>query len=355
MSDAHDDQDERDDDADEIEAESPVNVTPIRPEVRPRAQRSTETTPVPLRSYGAVPLEAQYWACHKVGLGGLWGSLSWGGPGETVELREWPRDSLTEEVIRDRWGAGEYKIQWLKATPQGGRKSISYGRPFTLRAPEASAVVPAPAAPSSPMGEGFDLAMRIMTMIDAGAEKKLDGMATMMQMMGGQSRGLGAAELQLILQSQAQATAAAITSAVSAAVEPLKKQIADLSEEEDDEDDDDAIVNAVAGAAVPKLFTGKAWWQQLAAAAFQNPDVVKAVAPMVLNTVQNVVGVVASAVTTPPPRPRAVVVQQPAQQQPAPPPPPAAVAPTLVEPSPIAPSVDAVPDASPVAQASVAE
>jgi hypothetical protein len=344
MSDAHDDQDERDDDADEIEAESPVNVTPIRPEVRPRAQRSTEATPVPLRSYGAVPLEAQYWACHKVGLGGLWGSLSWGGPGETVELREWPRDSLTEEVIRDRWGAGEYKIQWLKATPQGGRKSISYGRPFTLRAPEASAVVPAPAAPSSPMGEGFDLAMRIMTMIDAGAEKKLDGMATMMQMMGNsQARGLGAAELQLILQSQAQATAAAITSAVSAAVEPLKKQIADLSEEDDD--DDDAIVNAVAGAAVPKLFTGKAWWQQLAAAAFQNPDVVKAVAPMVLNTVQNVAGIVAGAVTTPPPRPRAqsVVVQQ---QQQAPAPSPPVVAPTLESPPPLA-AVEATEVAAP--------
>ncbi len=302
-------------DLDETAPEGAQNVVSIGKKHRPRAVREVETAPVAINIYGAVPATATAWACHKQGLHGAFEVLSWGEPGETAELREWPLSQLSEDEIRRRWGAGTFQCQWLKATETGGRRNLQRGRIFTLRAPEAVAPPPAAVA-SSPLGESFDLTMRVMAMIEKQSDQKVNNVMQMARELGGGGRGgLGGAELQLILQNQSAATEKQIQTAVAAAVAPLQAQL----EREDEEGG--STVGAVAAAAAP-LIRGKGAWATVANLAMANPDLVKVALPLVADTAMKVLALftpkaspvaapapVVAPAPSPAPRPRAVAEQ----------------------------------------------
>lgn len=309
----HDSEDLELDEENETDEETSQNVVSIGAKSRPRAQREEEPVTVPLSPFGAVPADATYWAAHKAGLGGTWDTLSWGAPGDTVELREWPLADLSEETVRERWGAGIYKIQWLKATPRGGRKSITYGRPVTLRPvdPVAPPAVRAAAVAASPMGDAFALATQIMGMIEQNAEAKVQGYATMAQLIAGQNRGggLGAAELQLILQNQATAT----KDLVMAAIAPLQQELRDLRSARD-EDEPSGLPVAEAAAAAAPLIKGKGGWAAAINFAAANPKIVEVGLPVVAEMFGKLAGIFtpapvpapAPAPPAPAPRPRAM-------------------------------------------------
>ncbi|MDB4884459.1 MAG: hypothetical protein JWL95_3225 [Gemmatimonadetes bacterium] len=319
-------------DTTETEVEDGGNVTPIRPKRRPRAVEESDPVPVPVSIFGGAPPSATHWACHRIEQSGAPVALSWGDEGESVELREWPMVELTEKTIRERWGAGSYKIQWLRSE-NGSRKSISYGRVFKLRE-----VAPPPAPPpvvvgSNPMLDAFTLAMQITGMLEKQSDQKVSSVVQMAQMFAGRSNGLGAAELQLILQNQAQQSEKQIAAAVAAAVAPLNERLAAF-DDDDDDDDEPSAVGAAARAVAP-LIKGKGFIPQALNFASANPDLVKAVAPMAIGFAQGVLSLLqkqreaAQQQPAPPqpPRPRAVVEHE----QPPQPPPAAASSPPTVD------------------------
>jgi hypothetical protein len=275
-------------DTGETVSETPENVVSIAPKGRPRAVPEPDAPAVPVSIFGAVPGAASYWAIRRQGLGGTLETLSYGAPGASAEVREWPIPELSEETIQKRWGAGTYQIEWLGVSATGGRKTVTRGRFFTLRPIEAPA--PPPAAPASSLGEAFTLATQIMGMIEHNADRKVEGYATMAKLLGaGQSNGLGAAELTLILQKQAESTRDMVTSIVA----PLQRDLAELRATKD-EPSGGGVVAAAAG-----LVKGSGMGAQILNYAAANPEIVKTVLPVVSDMVGKL-----AAIFTPPAPPK---------------------------------------------------
>ncbi len=305
--------------SDEAPAKDPRLVSlprASRPVALPRAARPPQVSAVqagvPITIFGAVPREVTHWLAKKQTATGQWEPCGWAPPGAIAELTEFPLAELTEETFRDRWGAGLYEFQWVRHAANGGRNVLRATRSIRILPPPAAAAPPpAPPAPAaSPLGDSFTLAMQIMQMIDRQSDAKLTGMAQLATLMSGQqSRGLGAAELELILSRQAESTRAQ----VAAAVEPLQARLAAFEGGDDDEDEGPDVVEHAARAAGPAFFRGGKWWQQAGAYASQNPEMVKAVAPVALGAVQSVIDAIKAVLTAPPPpRPRAVPAAPPA-------------------------------------------
>lgn len=279
------------------------NVRPIRPKPRARAEKQaadeSEVMPVPISCFGSVPESAEYWGIQRTGMGGAWEVLAYGTPGSGVELREWPLAELSEAEVRRRWGAGLYRVQWLKGNGRGGRAAIGYGRTFKLTAPESASAPLAPApSPLSSLNEGLSLATQIMGMVEAKADSKVDHVMQMAKFYadigGGRNNGLGAAELTLILQKQGESTRELITAAVA----PLQRELGELRAARD-------AAPGLAGAAASAaggLIKGSGGLATALNFAQGNPDLVKAALPLVADMFGKLAGIF-----TAPPAPRPIV------------------------------------------------
>jgi hypothetical protein len=333
-------QDDAGDDEREQDSEAAETAPPEKPR-RARARKATEDDVPPagdISPFGHVPLSCTHWGIRRAGISGQWETPSWGEPGSTVEAREWPIADLSVDNVLARWGEGVYQVQFLTVQGRGGRKHISYGRIVKLKKQAPAATAPAATAPAMPTGlEGLTLAMQLTKLIGSEADAKVNGFAQMAQLMGQKSSGLGAAELELILQRQAAAHREDLKTAVAAAVAPLQAKLDAL--EGDDDDDEENPVMAAARAAAPMVFKGKGVWSQIANFAMANPKIAEQALPLVTGTINGLFSIIKNA-------------QPPAQQTPTPPaqmvassaPPPArarASAPAAASPAPNGMRVDA--------------
>lgn len=270
-------------------------VAALDPPPRPRARRADpdDRAPSPL---GLIPAGVGWWGISKRNDLGVWESQGWAAPGAGVESREWPLAELTEATIRARWGAGHFEPHWIRVTPNGGRRVLRGAREIRiLPLPvEASPAPPPPVAAGSPLGEAFALARELRAMVKDESDTTLNGLATMAQMFAGrQQQGLGAAELELILQRVIAASSAATSAAIAAAVAPLQKQIAELTE-------DDATPIADAARAAAPLLRGRGPVTSALNFLAANPDLAKSgveLAQSALSTVEKAIARV------PPPSP----------------------------------------------------
>jgi hypothetical protein len=321
--------DERDEDDDDGETAAVDVPKPRRPRARPV---SAEAAGLPVSPYGAVPEGVTHWGARRRTLSG-WEQCGYAPPGATLEQRDWLLGELSETTLQARWGPGTYEIQWIMPLAGGGRRVLRGGREVKVLAP-AAAPVAAPAIAGSPMSSLHE-ALSVMSVIDGRAKEQIAGMAELARIIAGgnNSHGVSGEDLRAILRDEREAQARATADAIKAAVEPLQKQLAELVEEDDDEDDEDdepgAHVASAARAAGGRLFAGRKWWQQVGAYATENPEMVKAVVPVIVGAVTNVANAVTTAMATPPPRPRAVQAPPP----PTPPPPPLPQAPPTPPPA----------------------
>lgn len=83
--------------------------------------------------FGAIPVDATHWSCRRRS-GGVWSWLRHTA-GDGVAIREWPIDELSVDALRSRWGAGEFKVQWL-GLRDGQRVPLGHSRIVQLT-PEA--------------------------------------------------------------------------------------------------------------------------------------------------------------------------------------------------------------------------
>lgn len=105
-----------------------------------------------------------------------------------THLNEWPMSDCQLEIIRERWGTGEFRVHWLindeeAADPADRRRSAGNGNIFKLDAApepeEAVVVLPPPAAfqqAADPMRSAFDFAKDLMGLADGRTRTMLDSM-----------------------------------------------------------------------------------------------------------------------------------------------------------------------------------
>lgn len=321
MNDNHDD---RDEELDEDEAGEEADTSPDTSEAAPgdadespvmplpRAKPRAAVAAGPISPFGAVPRAATAWGIRKKpDVGGAWGrELEWAGPGDTLAVREWPLEELSEAEIRRRWGPGIYQVHWFKTTDTGGRGHLSYGREVTV----LPAIAPSSPAPASPPAGVSALAeaLQMMQILDqqsadrraaitAEANQQIAGMAqlaTIMQRNAGGGGGIDAATLQTILRENREATVAAVREVVGA--------------DDGDEDEGAAGVAGAAAAAAAPFVKGKGTLAQLLNFATANPAAAAKIAETALPIAASALGKLAEvfapkAPSSPPPPPPAAV------------------------------------------------
>lgn len=271
----------------------------------PRARRAAPRVPsgVPVSVFGAVPIRASAWGIKRRNSVGHWDVLSHGE--SNVRRQEWPISELSEETVRARWGAGHYRVQWFEVTANGGRRFMCLGREVEFE--DAHTPAPAPAfvpssggaAVSDPLGPLTD-AMRVIDLIEARADGKIEGMARLAQIIGGGNRGISGEDLVRVLREERQSYAESTRAAIAAAVEPLQRQLAEFGGEDDD-DDSPGIADA-ARAAAP-LIKGKGTLASVLNFASANPKIVEGALPIIAGAFSALAAVVQKASTPPAPAP----------------------------------------------------
>lgn len=294
------------------------------PRTRPRAvplPRAADPN-VPLSIFGGVPEGVTHWRMRRRMLGGGWEPLVWSEPGAIAAGQVWPLSELKEEIVRARWGAGRYQPQWCKPTGGGGMHVLRGGREVDIL-PEAPAAPAAPAAlaPSTSFGPEVDRTLQMMRMITTEADAKMSSVLQFAAALAGRNNnGFGAAELELIMRNNREATAAAVTAAVA----PLQAELATMRAELDQEDEDEpGIVGAAAAAAASTgLLKGKGAWVQAANFAAGNPELVKAALPIVAETFAKIASIFSPKQERPRAQPIAPMPIAPMYEAPRVPPPP---------------------------------
>lgn len=126
-----------------------------------------------------------------------------------TRLKHWPLSTCSVDVIRERWGSGEFRVVWLvldpdHPQPEQRQRSGGNGRQFVLDSMPAPVHVAAPAV-ATRAPSGFEEAAAIMRFADDRTASQLAMVATLAQTFAGANAGrggLGAAELELILTRQ---------------------------------------------------------------------------------------------------------------------------------------------------------
>lgn len=181
------------------------------------------------------------------------------GDGNGGRVRTWPLAELSAEVIRERWGAGEYRVCWFE-----GQSTKGCGLEFGIEEEEAPPPPRAAAAPPMPAersGKGLASfgqlgeALELVSILDARANDSLVRTLQVAAAIGQRPSGLDAETLKAIfdrqdkLIEQLQANHAEQMRALTA------KRAADEDEDEEEEDEGDESdgpkVGSVAAAAVP--------------------------------------------------------------------------------------------------------
>lgn len=276
----------------------------------PRRARIVEPDGSPVSPFGGAPAGVSRWGARRKLPSGSWEPMSYGKPGATTADRDWPIADLSDAEIQRRWGAGTYEIQWVKPAANGGRYVMRGGRQVEILPPP-----PAPNAPpvaAAPVRSSVDEHLEFMGIVEERSSKNLRDVLQLAQFFGRQQQtaappAITIDGLRLLMREERDAAAAATTAAIAASEARMAAMFEELTE-----DDDDAA-GALASEVAPKLFKGgNKWWQQIGALLADNPELVKAVAPVFLTAVENVTGAVKAAVAVPKPAPlRPRILEQP--------------------------------------------
>lgn len=130
---------------------------------------------------------------------GRWIRMIWDG-GNGIGEKEWPLADLSPDLVRTRWGEGEYRCTWFTHDPEhrdpaARWTSEGHGKPFVIRPLPAAAPPPPPPAPppADPYSAlpGFGQAMAFMNLIDQRTTSQMAGMAQFAQIMMGAARPAG--------------------------------------------------------------------------------------------------------------------------------------------------------------------
>jgi hypothetical protein len=276
----------------------------------PRARARRPAAPVAVSPFGGVPAGAQLWGLQRATLAGAWEACNHP-DGEGVRRHEWPIGDLSIEALRDRWGAGTYRVQWFRVADNGGRKFICCSSAITVDPPAVAEAQPVASAQSS--GSSMREFVSFMDLVDSKTEAKIAGMANLARLIGGQQpAGLSGSDLMAALREERAAAAKATADAIAAAVAPLHAKLEALGGQGGQ---GGGIVDAAAKAAAP-LF-GEGTMGSLMAFASSNPEVAQTLiekgAPIVQGALSGLLAIFASSKPAAPPapaqRPRAQLVQ----------------------------------------------
>lgn len=91
--------------------------------------------------YGSIPARALWFHVRRLDpskVGKQTGEpLSWAPDGESVQAMSWPIEELTPTMLLDRWGPGRYRLQWVGAGANGGRRAMGQSQIVDVRPSEA--------------------------------------------------------------------------------------------------------------------------------------------------------------------------------------------------------------------------
>jgi hypothetical protein len=200
----------------------------------------------------------------KKGAGG-WERLTTGDE-EGVHRREWSLSDLTPETVRERWGAGEYRVYWFihdPANEEPGQRYRAAGTgPSVLfdEQPATRIAAPAAPAPAAPVS-AFHEAMQFMALADERAGRQLNSILSAAGAIAGrQSGGMDPQVLTLLLDNQRQSTQLLLQQMAErheASMTALRAELATLRGELEEDDDEPAPVAAAVRAAAPLFKKGE--------------------------------------------------------------------------------------------------
>jgi len=306
-----------DDLQDEGAGEAEMDSGPAERAPRARARRSG--APAVVSPFGGVPAGATLWGLQRAALSGAWEACNHP-DGDGVRRHEWPIVELSIDSLRERWGAGTYRVQWFRVADNGGRKFICVSSAITVDAPRVVEAAPASASASS--GSSMREFVSFMDLVDSKTEAKIAGMANLARLIGGQQpQGLSGSDLLAALREERAASAKATAEAIASAVAPIQAKLDALGAQGAP---GGGLVDAAAKAAGP-LF-GDGAMGSLMAFASSNPEVAQTIvekgAPIVQAALSGLLALFASSKPAAPPqpiaRPRAQLVQPQAMPQPQP-------------------------------------
>lgn len=314
-----------DEEQDENEATEASDAAP-KP-AKPRAYKRARAVADPSRElsiFGSLPKDATHFGIKRLDARDKFVSQYAPSADGEANVREWPIEHLSIGFVRQHWGAGTYRVEWVGPTETGGRSFICNGRPFEVR-PQEQPAPPAALAPTNPL----ETAIAFMNMTDTRVNSQLNAIATLANAIAGNRppppAGPDSHTLGLMFERQAQLTREAVLSAVAPLQEEIASVRARLSEFEDEDEDEDDDRRAPASTAPvfkpgePLSDSVKAWFMNWAAS---HPEQAMGLAKEALS----VVGKIAGAVQQPPaqrvrvvtkPAPPAALPEQPHEASPA--------------------------------------
>jgi hypothetical protein len=200
--DDHEDEEAEEDDEGDDEEHAPdeaqvdTDGEEVATKTKPQAtERRTTTMPSKDQRLGPRPADATHWGCFRVDAGGEWTKLDMDERGDGICVSEWPLKTCTADAIAERWGDGEFIVQYYAYDEQGKRRAVGRSRKIPVRgrqtaaepaagatmpaaAPPAPAPAPMPvAAPQTPLGAPMDPWAVITYMRDAEARAHAEARA----------------------------------------------------------------------------------------------------------------------------------------------------------------------------------
>src|SRR5262245_17905243 len=110
-------------------AAKPATVEVLAP--KPKVARPARK-PGDADRFGPRRADVTHWRCKRIGMDKKQTLLFWGD--DDVEESEWPIETLSLDAIRQRWGGGEYLVEFYGANDQGARVMRGKSQVVRLRA-----------------------------------------------------------------------------------------------------------------------------------------------------------------------------------------------------------------------------
>jgi hypothetical protein len=150
---------------------------PSDPRRRERVAKSSPMVHDP--ALGPRRADVTHWRCRRVDSGDdQKGKLLLWDDGGVVKTSEWPIQTCTPEAILERWGAGQYIVQYIKVDagvrkPWGRSRMLSIAPPARESRPVSDEAKPSPQAPlvPTPTDPGFSNIFSLLAYLDERSEK----------------------------------------------------------------------------------------------------------------------------------------------------------------------------------------
>ena len=244
--------DERDEHGDE-ELVDEGDAEALAPEPEPRPKPKNKRAPAvadpqaPLSIFGSLPATATHFGVRRRNQFGKFEPVFGVSADGQAEVREWPLSLLSVAWIREHFGPGRYRVEWVGTTERSGRAYLGAGKEFGINELPTAA---APAAASSPAPfDPFDMLTRARQLAaeeersrNAAVAAQLQHLTTMAAMFAGArpaAESFDMSRLELMLERQRIASQEAMTAAVAplrSELETMRARLAELEEEEEDDD-----------------------------------------------------------------------------------------------------------------------